>query len=112
MLGPDGGEGTKATGGLDVSDHTDDVHGWCFKNGDGFDDFFLVGFGTGAVQFSDNVGHTRFVSHEGRQMRRVGGIVFGKDLDAATVTAATFSRQETKRSVTRCFEFSVRHDEG
>jgi hypothetical protein len=42
VLGPDGGERTETTGGLDVADDTDDHHGRGLDDGDGLNDLTLV----------------------------------------------------------------------
>jgi hypothetical protein len=42
VLGPDGGEGAKSTGGLDVTDNTDDDHGGSLDDGGGLDNLALV----------------------------------------------------------------------
>ena len=66
VLGPDGGESAEATGGLDVTDDTDNLHGGALNNGASVDDVLLdhlLSF-TSLLEL-DNVGHTGLVSHEG-----------------------------------------------
>jgi hypothetical protein len=42
VLGPDGGERSESSRGLDVTDDTDDNHGGSLDDGDGLDDLSLV----------------------------------------------------------------------
>jgi hypothetical protein len=42
VFSPDGGQGSKTSGGLDVTDNTNDDHGRGLDDGNGLDDFSLV----------------------------------------------------------------------
>lgn len=42
VLGPDGGEGSESSRGLDVTDDTDDDHGGSLDDGDGLNNLSLV----------------------------------------------------------------------
>jgi len=65
FLSPDGGESSKASWGLDVTDHTNDLHWWGFNNGTWLDDILSDSLLTFLLfLISDNVGHTGFVTHE------------------------------------------------
>ena len=44
MLGPDGGEGSETTRGIDIADDTNNDDWWGFNDGTGLDDFLLVQF--------------------------------------------------------------------
>jgi len=79
VAGPDRGEGAEATGGLDVTDHTDDLHGGSLNARDGVDDVLLDHLLTlTSFLVLDNVGHTGLVSLEGGEMGLVGGVVAGE----------------------------------
>lgn len=65
VLGPDGGEGSKTTGSLDVADHTDDNHRRSLDDGDSLNDLTLVHLRSGLVEFSDDMGHACLVAHHG-----------------------------------------------
>jgi hypothetical protein len=56
VLGPDGVQGAQATGGLDVSDDTDDDHGGSLNDGDGLAGLLLVQLGAGLLDLTQNVG--------------------------------------------------------
>lgn len=111
VVGPHGGEGTEATGGLNVTDKTDDNHGGAVDDGDGLNNVLLVELGARSLDFTDDVGHTSLVAHESGQVALSGSIVLGESLDTALSAAATLLREETQRTVTGVFEFSVRHPE-
>lgn len=42
VIRPDGGESAETAGSFDVANNADNDHGWCFDDGDSFDDFPLV----------------------------------------------------------------------
>ena len=109
VLGEDTGEGPEPTGGLDVSDDTDNDHGGGLDNGDGINNLLLVHESTGAVDSTDDVGHAGLVAHEGSQVARLGGVVLGEGANAATVVAGPLLGEETKVSAAGSFELTVRH---
>jgi len=77
LLGPNGGESSESSWGLDVSDHTDDLHGWALDNGTWLDDILSDGLLTFLLfLISDDVGHTGFVTHEGSEMDWLGSIIW------------------------------------
>jgi len=78
FLGPNGGESSQTSGGFDVSDDSDNDHGRAFNDGDGFNDFFFVVFGTGSFDVSKDVGHTSFESGEGGHVTGLAGVIFGE----------------------------------
>jgi hypothetical protein len=100
VFGPDGGQRSETSGGLDVSNDTDDNHGGSLDDGGGLDDFSLVHLcgkgevveelarviiratrqayeltGTGSVQVTNDVGHTSLVTHEGGKVDRLGRVI-------------------------------------
>jgi hypothetical protein len=78
LLGPDGREGSKSSGGFDVTDESDHNNGGSFQDGHGFDDFLLVQFGTGFFDVSHDVGHTGLETSESGEMARLLGVVLGE----------------------------------
>jgi len=109
VLGEDGGKGTEPTGGLDVSDNSDDDHRRGLDNGDSVDDLLLVHDGARAVDSADNVGHAGLVAHEGSQVARLASIVLGEGTNPSTVVPGPLLREESKVSATGGFELTVRH---
>ena len=95
VLGEDAGEGPEATGGLDVSDDTDDDHGGGLDDGDGINNLLLVHKSSGAVDSADDVGHAGLVGAEGREVARGGGIrVLGEGADATGVVLRALLGEE------------------
>jgi hypothetical protein len=79
VLSPDGTESSEATGGFDVTNITDNLHGGAFDTRDGVDNILLehlLTFTTFLVL--DDVSHTGLVTHECGQMRLVGGVIAGE----------------------------------
>jgi hypothetical protein len=107
FLGPNSGEGSKTSGGFDVSDDSDNNHGGTFDNGNGFNNFFFVQFGSGSFDISENVSHSSFESGKGGQMAGFGGIIFGERSGSSSVMSGSSSGDKSKISVSRGFEFSV-----
>merc|ERR1711970_1131927 len=68
VLSPDGFEGSESSWSFDVSDDTDTDHWWAIDDGTWLDNFFLVEFVTLSGDFSNDVGHTGFVSDETGQV--------------------------------------------
>lgn len=109
VFSPDGGQGSKTSGGLDVTDNTNDDHGRGLDDGNGLDDFSLVHLGSGSVKVSDDMGHTSLVAHESGKMNRLGRIILGESLYSSSVPGGTLSGQETQGTVSGSFVLSVRH---
>lgn len=65
----------KTTWGLDISNDTNNHHWWSFNDGDGLNNFLLVGLGTDFVGLTNDVSHTGLVSLEGSKVNWVRGIV-------------------------------------
>jgi len=68
LVGPDGGQGSETSWGFDVSDDSDNDHGWGFDDGDSLNDFLLVQLGTWLINISDDMTHTSLESSEGGQV--------------------------------------------
>lgn len=98
MLGPNSGEGSKTSRGLDVTDNTDDDHWWGLDNGGGLDDLSLVHLGTGEGVLSDNVGHTGLETEETGQVNRLGRVILGERLALSSVSGGSLLGKETVRS--------------
>jgi len=109
MLCPDGLEGPHAVRSFDVSDDADDHDGRCLDDGDGLDDFLLVGLGTGTVHHTADMGHTRLVPGEGGEMDRLLGVILGEALDSSLMVLAALLGQKAQIAVTRRGKFTVRH---
>ena len=93
MLGPDSGERSQTTRSLNITNETDNnhlhpsvfhvicshnrhTHRRSLNDSDGFDNFFLVEFGTGTVEIADDGGHASLVAHSGSEMDGLLGIIF------------------------------------
>jgi hypothetical protein len=79
VLGPDGGQSAEATGSLDVTDDTDDLHGGALNDGASVDDVLLdhlLSF-TSLLEL-DDVGHTGLVTHEGGKVALGSAVVTGE----------------------------------
>jgi len=79
VASPDGAESAEAAGGLDVTDHTNNLHGRTLNARNGVDNILLEHLLTfTSFLVLDDVGHTSLVAHEGGKMGLVGGIVAGE----------------------------------
>mmetsp|Transcript_10338 Transcript_10338/g.12133 ORF Transcript_10338/g.12133 Transcript_10338/m.12133 type:complete len:424 (-) Transcript_10338:42-1313(-) len=100
----------QTTGSLHIPNHTHNHHRWGFHNGDRIDNLAFVHEGTGTVNTTDYVGHTRFVSAEGGEVGWECGIgIAGEGAYAARVVFGAFFGEELEGSVAGCFKFTVRH---
>ena len=104
----DSGNGAETTGSLDITSNTANDHGGSFNHGDGFQNFLLVHLGTRAIEITNDVSHTGLETHEGSQVDGLASIVAGEGLNLSVITSGTFTGQETKRTVTGSFEFTMR----
>jgi len=113
VLREDGGQGTKTTGSLDVSDNTDNDHGRGLQDGNGIDDLTLVHNSSGTVDATDNMGHTGLVGAESGEVGWSGGIiVLGEGADATRVVLGALLGEETQVSAAGSFELTVGHGGG
>lgn len=102
VLSPDGGERAETTGSLNVTDDTDsdkldktceyvalshplgskeligETYGRGLDDGDSLDNLLLVHLGTRSVKVTDNSGHTGLVTHGGRQVDGLLGVILGE----------------------------------
>jgi len=109
MLGPDGGEGSEASGSLNISNNTDNNDGRSFEDGACFDDFLLVQLGARLLDFSQDMGHTGLEDGEGSEVDLLGGIVLREGTNSSSMMLCSLSGKESQGSVPRSLEFSVRH---
>lgn len=109
VLGPDGGEGSKTSGGLDVANNTDNNHGGSVDNGGGLNDLSLVHLGASSVEVSDNGGHTGLVTKESSEGNRLGLVILGEGLGLSSGLGASLSGEETQVTVSGLFVLSVGH---
>jgi len=110
LLGPDGREGTKASWGLDVSNHTDDLHWWALNDGGSVNDILLDDLLTFTTLLElDDVSHTSFVSHEGGKMDWLFGVVLWPVSNATTVVLSSSLWHVSERALSWVLELSVRH---
>jgi len=78
VVGPDGGEGAKTVGGLNITDNSNGYHGGRLKDGDGFNSLLLVKLRSGTINFTNDVRHTSLESHECSEVRRKTGVILGE----------------------------------
>mmetsp|Transcript_15186 Transcript_15186/g.16890 ORF Transcript_15186/g.16890 Transcript_15186/m.16890 type:complete len:228 (+) Transcript_15186:159-842(+) len=78
LRSPDSGQSSQTSGSFDVSNKTDDNHGRTFDDTDTLNNFLVVQFGTGTVDFSDDVSHTGLESEESGQMDGLGSVILGE----------------------------------
>jgi hypothetical protein len=109
VFSPDGFEGSKSSWGLDVSDDTDADHWWTIDNGTWLDNFFFVQFMTLSSDFSNDVGHTGFVSDETGQVGGFRFVVFWVRLESAEMSSGSFSWEKSLGTVSWCLKFSMGH---
>lgn len=110
VLGPDGGELSAATRCVNVSDHTDNLHGRGLDNGEGVDDILLehlLSFSTLLVL--NTVSHTGLVSHEGGDVASVLGVISRPSSNSSSVMASSSLGEETEMAASGVFKLTVRH---
>lgn len=109
LLGPNGSEGTEASWGLDVTDHTGNLHWWGLNDGNGLIDFLLVEVGVWSVDVSQDVGHSGLESHEGGEMWVLGLVVSWERSDLTSMLVGSLSWKESKGTVSGASKLSMRH---
>jgi len=108
VLGPDGGKCAHATGGLDVTDDTNNLHGRALDDGASVDDILLdhlLSFT--AFLVLDNVGHTGLVAHEGGKVALGGTVVTGEGPYATSWVLCSPLGKVGKRAATGVLKLSV-----
>jgi len=78
LVGPDGGQRSHTSEGIDVTDQTDDDHGGSLDDGHSLNDLLLVQLRFYLIDVSDDMGHTSLESGEGGQVDLVGCVVSGE----------------------------------
>ena len=79
VLGEDGGESTETTGGLNISDDSNDLHGRALNDRHGVDNILLDGLLTlTTLLIFDDMGHTGLIAHEGGKVNGLGGVIAGE----------------------------------
>jgi hypothetical protein len=109
VFSPDGFEGSESSWGFNVSDDTNANHWWAIDDGTWLDDFFLVEFVTLSGDFSNDVGHTGFVSDETGQVGGFRFVVFWVRLESAEMSSGSFSWEKSLGTVSWCLKFSMGH---
>jgi hypothetical protein len=109
VFSPDGFEGSESSWGFDVSNDTDTDHWWAIDDGTWLDDFFFVEFVTLSGDFSNDVGHTGFVSDETGQVGGFRFVVFWVRLESAEMSSGSFSWEKSLGTVSWCLKFSMGH---
>jgi len=109
VFSPDGFEGSESSWGFDVSNNTNANHWWAIDDGTWLDDFFLVEFVALSGDFSDDVGHTGFVSDETGQVGGFRFVVFWVRLESAEMSSGSFSWEKSLGTVSWCLKFSMGH---
>jgi hypothetical protein len=110
VLCVDGGESAEASGGLNVTDKTDDLHGGALDDRHGLDDVLLEDLLTlTAFVVASDVGHASLVAHEGGKVDGLRFVVLGEGSYSAAVVSCPASRQESKGARSGALILSVRH---
>lgn len=109
MLGPNGGKGSETTGGLDVTNNTDNDNWRGFDDGDSLDNLTLVHLGSRSVEVTNNVGHTGLETHGSGQVDGLLGVVLGEGLDLTPVSGSTLPGKVGQRTGSWFLVLSVRH---
>ncbi|KAH3662443.1 hypothetical protein OGAPHI_005695 [Ogataea philodendri] len=109
VLSPDGGQGSKTSWGLDVTNNTDNNKLWSVDDGSSLDDLSLVHLRTWSVQVSDDGGHTSLVTKESSQSNWLRLDILRESLTSTSLLDSSLSWEETQGSVSWFFVLSVRH---
>jgi hypothetical protein len=76
---PDGRERAEATGGLDVADESDNLHGWALNDGATVHNILLDHFlSFTTLLVLDDVSHAGLVTNKGGKVARAGGVIAGE----------------------------------
>lgn len=87
MFSPNGGKGAQTSWSFDVTNETNNNHGWSLDDGDSLDNLFFVELGAWAVKVTHNVTHTSLETDKGGHVDWLCWVIFGKRL-ALTQDAA------------------------
>jgi len=91
MGGPDGSQSSKSLGGGNVSNDSNDDHGWGLDNGDSLDDLLLVNLRSKLVDLSNDMGRSSLVSHESGKMDGLSLIILGELPHLSSVVFSSLS---------------------
>jgi len=108
--GPDSLESAEATGGFDVTDETDDLHGWALEDSASVHNILLddlLAFTTFLVL--DDVGHACLVANESSEMNGLRSIISGEGSYATTMVSCAALGDETEVTVSGLFVFTMGH---
>jgi len=108
VLGPHGGEGPEAAGGLDVPNKADNDHGGGLDDGHSLDSLLLVGLGARLVDVTDDVSHASLVAHEGGKVAGLRLVIAGEGPDLALVVGAPLAGKEPDRTVPGALVLTMR----
>ncbi len=110
MGSPDGAECAESTRGLDVADHTSNLHRRALDDGHSLNDVLLEDLLTlAAFVVSHNVSHTGLVAHESGEVDGLFDIVPWEMSNSALMSSSPATWQEAKGTTSGFFKFPVRH---
>lgn len=110
LSGPDSLESAEATGGFDVTDETDDLHGWALEDSASVHNILLddlLAFTTFLVL--DDVGHACLVANESSEMNGLRSIISWEGSYATTMVSCAALGDETEVTVSGLFVFTMGH---
>jgi len=95
FLSPDGGQSSETSWGFNVTDETNNLHGWALDDGDWFDDVLLDDLLTLSLfVMSSDMGHAGLVSNEGSQVNWLLLVVLGERSYSSSVMSCSALGQE------------------
>jgi len=107
---PDGGEGTESTGGLDVTDKSDNLDRGALNDGGGLNDILLDDLLTfTTLLVLDDVSHTGLVTNESGEVDGLGSIVSGEMSYATSMMTGTSLGQVGEGAASGMLKLSVGH---
>ena len=109
MAGPNGSQGSQASGSLDVANKTDNLQGRGLDDGNGFNFLLLVEFGLSTVDISEDVGHASFEASEGCEVGGLGAVISGEGSDVSSVVFRAFAGEESQVALSGTTVFTVGH---
>ena len=95
VLSVNGGQSTEATGGVDVTNETDDLKRGALDDGDGLNDVLLEDLLTlTAFVVAGDVGHASLVTHEGGKVDGLLSIILGEGSNTTVVVSCSALGEE------------------
>ena len=107
---PDSLESAEATRGFNVTDESDDLHGWALEDSASVHNILLddlLAFTTFLVL--DDVGHACLVTNESSEMNGLRSIISGEGSYATTMVSCAALGDETEVTVSGLFVFTMGH---